>query len=46
MQQIKNLINNDNFIFEYPEKDEPMTPCMDAYKAKIQSYESFQINLN
>ena len=25
------------FIAQYPYKGEPMTPCMDVYKAKIQS---------
>ena len=38
LKEIKNLINNQNFLVEAPEKDEPMTPCMDVYKAKIQSY--------
>ena len=36
MKEIKNLINNHTFIIEYPEKDDPVTPCMDFYKAKIQ----------
>ena len=40
MKEIKNLINNQNFLIEYPEKDEPVTPCMYVYKAKIQSDES------
>ena len=31
-----NLINNQTFLDEYPEKDKPVTPCMDVYKAKIQ----------
>ena len=34
---IKNLINNQNFIVQEPEKDEPVTPRMDFYKDKIQS---------
>ena len=34
---IKNIIKNKTFIVEDPEKGEPMTPCMDIYKAKIQS---------
>ena len=34
---IKNLINNKTIIVEYPKKYEPATPCMDVYKAKIQS---------
>ena len=37
LKEINNLINNKTFIVEYTEKDEPMTPCMDIYKAKIQS---------
>ena len=37
LKEIKNLINNQNFLVEDPEKDEPVTPCMDVYKAKIQS---------
>ena len=36
MKNIKNLIENQDFLFKYPEKGEPMTPCMDFYKAKIQ----------
>ena len=31
-----NLINNQTFIVGYPRKDEPVNPCMDVYKAKIQ----------
>ena len=38
LKEIKNLINNPNFLVEYPEKSEPVTPCMDVYKAKIQFY--------
>ena len=37
LKEIKNLINNQNFLVEYPKKGEPVTPCMDVYKAKIQS---------
>ena len=33
----QNLINNQTFLVEDPKKDEPVTPCIDAYKAKIQS---------
>ena len=36
LKDIKNLINNQTFIFEYSEKDEPVNPCMDVYKDKIQ----------
>ena len=35
MKDIKNLINNQTFIVEYPEKYESVTPCMDVYKSKI-----------
>ena len=37
LKEIKNLINNKNFIIEDPKDGEPVTPCMDVYKAKIQS---------
>ena len=33
----QNRINNQNFLVEDPENGEPVTPCMDVYKAKIQS---------
>ena len=33
----KNLINNHTFLVEYPDKVEPITTCMDAYKANFQS---------
>ena len=36
-KDIKNLINNNTFLVEDPEKGEPVTPCMSVYKAKIQS---------
>ena len=35
IKEIKNLINNQTFLVEYPNKGEPVTPCMDVYKAKI-----------
>ena len=35
LKDIKNMINNKNVLFQGPEKGEPVTPCMDAYKAKI-----------
>ena len=35
MKQIKNLINNQTFLVEDTQKDEPVTPCMDAYKAIV-----------
>ena len=37
LKEINNIINNQNFLIEYPEKDEPVTPCMDVYKDEIQS---------
>ena len=30
------LINNQTFLVQDPDKCEPVTPCMDVYKAKIQ----------
>ena len=46
LKEIKNLINNQNFLVENPEKDEPVTPCMDVYKYKIQSDRSLdKLNL-
>ena len=37
MKEIMNLINNQTFLIEDLEKDDPVTPCMDVYKANIQS---------
>ena len=37
LKDINNLINNQNFLIEDPNKGEPVTPCMGVYKAKIQS---------
>ena len=37
MKEIKNLINNQTLLVEDPEKDDPVTTCMDVYKTKIQS---------
>ena len=37
LKEIKNLINNQTLIIEDPKDCEPVTPCMDVYKAKIQS---------
>ena len=36
-EEINNLINNQTFMIEDPKDGEPVTPCMDVYKAKIQS---------
>ena len=35
-KKIKNIINNQTFLIEDQNEGEPVTPCMDAYKAKIQ----------
>ena len=37
LKEIKNIINNHNFLIEYQNEGEPVTLCMDVYKAKIQS---------
>ena len=37
LKEIKNLINNQNFLIEDPKYGEPVTPCMDVYKENIQS---------
>ena len=37
LKEIKNLINNKTFLIENQNEGEPVTPCMDVYKAKIQS---------
>ena len=37
LKEIKNLINNQTFPIEDQNDGEPVTPCMDVYKAKIQS---------
>ena len=34
---IKNQINNQTFLIEDQNEHEPVTPCMDVYKANIQS---------
>ena len=33
LKDIKNLINNQNFLVEDTEKDDPVTPCMDFLKS-------------
>ena len=33
LREIENLINNQTFLIEYPEKDKPVTPCMHVYKS-------------
>ena len=37
LKEINNLINNKTFLIEDQNEGEPVTPCMDVYKAKIQS---------
>ena len=37
LKEINNLINDQTFLVEDPEKDRPVNPCIDVYKAKIQS---------
>ena len=36
-KETKNLINNNNYLVEYPNKGEPITKCIDLYKANIES---------
>ena len=36
LKEIKNIINNQTFMIEEPKDGEPVTPCMDVYKSKIQ----------
>ena len=40
LKEIKNLINNQTFLIEDQNEGEPVTPCMDVYKARIQSDKS------
>ena len=37
LKEVKNIINNQTFLIEDKNESEPVTPCMDVYKAKIQS---------
>ena len=37
LKDINNLINNQTSLIEYQNEGEPVNPCMDVYKAKIQS---------
>ena len=40
-------MNNQTFLVEDQNEGEPVTPCMDVYKAKIQSYGSLdKLRLN
>ena len=36
LKEIKNLTNNQTFLIEDQKEGEPVTPCMDVYKYKIQ----------
>ena len=42
LKEIKNIINNHNFVFQYPNEGETITTCMYVYKAKIKSYGSIE----
>ena len=37
LKEIKNVINNQTLLVEHQNEGEPVTPCMDVYKAKVQS---------
>ena len=37
MKEINNLINNQKTLVYDTENDQPVTPCMDIYKSKLQS---------
>ena len=37
LKEINNLINNQTFLIEDQNESEPVTPCMNVYKSKIQS---------
>ena len=37
LKEVKNLIDDHNFLIEDPEKYEPVTPYMDVYKSRIKS---------
>ena len=37
LNRIKNIINNQTFLGQDPEKGEPVTPCIGGYKEKIHS---------
>ena len=37
LKEIKNIINNQTLLIEDKNEGEPVTPCIDVYKAKIQS---------
>ena len=35
LKEINNIINNQTLLIEYQNEGEPVTPCMDVYKAKL-----------
>ena len=37
LKEIKNIINNQEFLVQEPEKGNHVTPYIDVYKSKIQS---------
>ena len=37
LKDIKNMINNQNFLIKDQNEGEPVTTCMDVHKEKIQS---------
>ena len=37
LKEIKHLINNKNFLVNESEKGDPVSPCMNLHKSKIQS---------
>ena len=37
LKEINNLINNQTFLIEDRNEGEPVTPCVDVYKAKVRS---------
>ena len=41
LKEIKNKISDQTFLIEYQNEGEPVNPCMDVYKSKIQSDWSF-----
>ena len=42
LKEIKELINNNTFLMDEPDKGDPVTPCMGVYKAKILSNGSIE----
>ena len=39
MKYIHNLVNNQDFIVQDPDKFEPVNPCMNVYKEKFNMIE-------